>query len=93
MKLKLDSVLLEIVNVIFNQQSLQNPVKDVIFIRGLHSETGSVITIVNANGNLVKRLKVNTESVAIDVSQLLKGNYYLKAEAIESSTTMQFYKE
>ena len=79
-----------------NQSTIQlfpNPVKDVLPVNGLSANNKTTLTIVNAQGNVVKRVSVNAGNYDLNVSQFQRGTYQLLIESKEQRNTYQFIKE
>ncbi len=70
-----------------------NPVKNVLHVQGLSAENKTSLSIINPEGNVIKKISVRANSYDFNVSQLKQGTYYLKAENNKGSKTFQFIKE
>ncbi len=67
-----------------------NPVKDVLHVSGLNASDKTSLSIINAQGNVIKKVSVNATSYELNVKQLQRGTYYLK---INDTNSYQFIKE
>ena len=63
-----------------------NPSSDILNIHFKNPRADFNITIYNANGQVLKSIKNNA---SIDISDLAKGFYYLKASDASASGTLQ----
>ncbi len=67
-----------------------NPVKDVLHVSGLNAVENTSVTIINIQGNIIKRATVNAASYDFNVSELKQGRYYLQ---VNDNNVYQFLKE
>ena len=76
-----------------NFQLYPNPTKDFIIIELPSAIEVSKITIYDAMGKQLSTHQVSTTNHKIDVSQLSNGVYFLKMEAVNSSSVKRFIKQ
>ena len=69
-----------------------NPVSDKVFIKQTLSNKPSLVTVVNKNGKIVKAFTVFGTMESFDVSELLPGIYFIKAETEKESIIKKIIK-
>lgn len=70
-----------------------NPVKDVLHLEGLNTTSKTTLTVINAQGDIIKRISTNENNYNFNLSQLPRGTYNLQVEEGNQSNTHQFIKE
>ncbi len=77
-----------------------NPVKEVLHISGLNASLQGVLrtnktslTILNMQGNVIKKASVQASSCDFNVGSLKQGTYYLRVEQKNNCQTYQFVKQ
>jgi hypothetical protein len=69
-----------------------NPVTDRLVFTGNAISTGTPLIVMNAMGQHVQQLTVNTDH-SVDVSHLRSGVYFLRMEHDNETRTVRFVKE
>lgn len=87
-----------VVAVTINQASAiyvsPNPVRDMLYIKGLDASASYNLQVSNRQGNIVAQAKVKQSSLyKLNVERLPKGVYYLKMVSGINTTDLKFVKE
>ncbi len=82
-------------NTISNQLSVYpNPVSDKLYIRNItNGLKNAAVSIVDINGQLIKKVLNVNENQYIDISELAKGYYLLRIETAEGVAFKKIVKE
>lgn len=72
-------------------QIFPNPAKDIITLSGLQNK--GIIKIISPEGQLVKQLNPNANSMMIDISTLAKGMYIVQYNIGETTSELKIIKE
>lgn len=70
-----------------------NPVKSSLRIEGLPANAKTKITITDISGSIKIITTVNSSVYSLNVSQLTRGSYIIKAESENNVVTKPFIKE
>ena len=71
-----------------------NPVKDILYVKGLDATDNATISIVNMRGNvLVTDVVSNGSSYIKNIAHLQQGVYYIKIQQQKKVSTLMFIKE
>ncbi len=70
-----------------------NPVKDVLHVEGLSAGNKTTLTIINSQGNVLRKVIANGTSYELNVSTLKQGTYYLQVTQKEKTQSFQFIKQ
>ena len=70
-----------------------NPVKDILSVEGLNTNSKTTLSIVDAQGKIIAITTTTANSVQQDIKQLSAGTYFVKIESNNEINTFKFVKQ
>ncbi len=70
-----------------------NPAKDIIRVEGLNPAIKTTLLLFNISGKLIQQSCVTEASHTFNLPKLTAGNYYIKIESGNNTTTLNFLKQ